>query len=231
MRKLVLFDIDGTLLTSSGAGRRAIIAALSAEMPASGGWEGVRFDGKTDPQILVELLAAAGDEVPPGPERLRELGRRYVTLLQSELALPSHRTIVLPGVPEILDQVEAHQHTVMGLLTGNFVEGAVLKLQSAGIEPTRFKVGAYGSDSAHRSALPPIAVERAQSIFGRVLSGSEVVIVGDTPSDVRCGESIGARAIAVATGSYSVGELKAAGAAAVFPDLSDTAAVLEAILE
>ncbi|MEO8199181.1 MAG: HAD family hydrolase [Gemmatimonadota bacterium] len=228
--KLVLFDIDGTLLTSSGAGRRAIIAALAAEMPVVQEWEQVRFDGKTDPQILMELLAAAGHHEPPSPVRLSELSQRYVSMLRSELAQPAHRTTVLPGVREILDEVESHDRTIMGLLTGNFVEGARLKLYSAGIDPDRFKVGAYGSDSAHRSALPPIAAQRAQEFFGRVPTGQEVVIVGDTPSDVRCGECIGARAIAVATGSYSVEELAAAGASAVFPDLSDTTAVLEAIL-
>lgn len=230
MKKLVLFDIDGTLLTSSGAGRRAIIAALAAEMPTVDGWEQVRFDGKTDPQILIELLAAAGHLDPPSPERLTTLGRRYVALLQTELARPTHRTTLLPGVLQVLDQVEAHDRTILGLLTGNFAEGAVLKLRSAGIQPDRFKVGAYGSDSAHRAALPPIAARRAEPYFGRVPTGPEVVIVGDTPSDVRCGESIGARSIGVATGSYSVNELRAAGASAVFPDLTETDAVLEAIL-
>jgi phosphoglycolate phosphatase-like HAD superfamily hydrolase len=230
MKKLVLFDIDGTILTSAGAGRRAIIAALATELDHSHAWEQVRFDGKTDPQILRELFAAAGHSEPPTPERIDALGERYVALLESELALAHHRTTVLPGVPQLLDAVESEPHVVMGLLTGNFVRGAALKLRSAGIEPNRFKVGAYGSDSAHRAELPPIAAERARPFFGRVPTGDEIVIVGDTPSDVTCGAGIGARAIGVATGSYSLDQLREAGAAAVFPTLAATRDVLEAIL-
>ncbi|MEO8294793.1 MAG: HAD family hydrolase [Gemmatimonadota bacterium] len=231
MKKLVLFDIDGTILLSAGAGRRAIIAALATELDHSEAWEQVRFDGKTDPQILLELFAAAGHADPPTAERLESLGRRYVSLLQAELALPHHRTTVLPGIPELLSALEAEPYVVVGLLTGNFVEGAALKLRSAGILPERFKVGAYGSDAAQRSALPPIAAARAHQFFGRVPHGSEVVIVGDTPSDVTCGLGINARAIGVATGSYTMDDLRAAGAAAVFPDLAGTQDVLAAILE
>lgn len=229
MTRLVLFDIDGTILLSSGAGRRAILAALTSVYGAADGWGAIRFDGKTDPQILMELLAAAGHDSALPPERMAELGRAYVALLERELALPGHRSTVLPGVPELLNQVEATRGAVLGLLTGNFVEGAALKLRSAGIDPTRFRVGAYGSDSAVRAQLPPVAAERSEAHFGRVPTGHEVVIVGDTPADVTCGRSIGARAIGVATGSYSVGELKAAGAAAAFETLADTEAVMAAI--
>ena len=229
MKTLVLFDIDGTLLTSAGAGRRAIISALTLEMNRVEAWDQIRFDGKTDPQILVELLVAAGHTGEPEPARLEQLGRRYVTLLREELARDTHRTTVLPGVPHLLDRVEADGRAVLGLLTGNFMEGAALKLHSAGIEPSRFRVGAYGSDSARRADLPPIAAERAVSLFGRVPTGHEVVIVGDTPSDVTCGQCIGARAIGVATGGYSVDQLREAGATAVFENLSDTDAVLRAL--
>jgi phosphoglycolate phosphatase len=229
MRKLVLFDIDGTILLSSGAGRRAIIAALSDDIGDHSAWERVRFDGKTDPQILLELFAAAGHAAVPGEDRLRALGQRYVGLLRAELARPGHRTTLMPGILPLLDRVGGEPTALLGLLTGNFAEGAELKLRSGGIDPSRFRIGAYGSDSAHRAELPPIAARRAQPHFGRVPSGHEVVIVGDTPSDVTCGRSIGARAIGVATGAYSPAELEAAGAYAVFHDLRDTEAVLHAI--
>ena len=229
MKKLVLFDIDGTILLSSGAGRRAIIAALSEEIGTHDSWPQVRFDGKTDPQILVELLEAAGHGGDPAEERVRALGRKYVTLLRAELSRPGHRTTLMPGILALLDQVEQVAFAVPGLLTGNFAEGAALKLESGGIDPNRFKVGAYGSDSPRRAELPPIAAQRAEPIFGRVPSGHEVVIVGDTPADVTCGQCIGARAIGVATGAYSTAELKEAGAHAVFTDLSETNAVLDAI--
>lgn len=230
MRKLVLFDIDGTILLSSGAGRRAIIAALAEDVGSHESWERIRFDGKTDPQILLELLEAAGHAGRPEAERLHALGLKYVSLLREELGRPGHRTTLMPGILPLLDRVDLEPCAVPGLLTGNFAEGAALKLRSGGIDPDRFKVGAYGSDSAHRAELPPIAAQRAAPMFGRVPSGHEVVIVGDTPADVTCGRCIGARAIGVATGSYSTRELGEAGAHAVFNDLSDTDAVLDAIL-
>jgi phosphoglycolate phosphatase len=115
-------------------------------------------------------------------------------------------------------------------LTGNLAEGAKLKLRSAGLDPERFRVGAYGSDAAHRPDLPPIAARRAEPFFGRVPSGNEVVIIGDTPADIACGECIGARAVAVATGGYSVPDLAACGPHVVFEDLSDTDRVVDAIL-
>ena len=230
MKKLILFDIDGTILLSSGAGRRAIIAALSEDIGTHESWDRIRFDGKTDPQILVELLEAAGHAGDPDEERVRQLGRKYVGLLREELARPGHKTTLMPGILPLLDRVDQADLVISGLLTGNFAEGAALKLESGGIDPRRFRVGAYGSDSPYRAELPPIAARRAEAMFGRVPTGHEVVIVGDTPADVTCGQCIGARAIGVATGSYSTTELKAAGAYAVFEDLSETDAVLDAIL-
>ena len=134
------------------------------------------------------------------------------------------------GVSMLLDRLEAEADVVLGLLTGNIAPGAGLKLRSGGLDPARFRVGAYGSDSPHRPDLPAIAAERAAPIFGRVPAGETVIIVGDTPADVTCGRAIGARAVAVATGSYAMAELREAGARAAFEDLSDTDAVLEAIL-
>jgi phosphoglycolate phosphatase-like HAD superfamily hydrolase len=153
-----------------------------------------------------------------------------VNLLAHELAQPSARTTLMPGVHDLLDRLEAETDVVLGLLTGNVEEGAALKLRSAGLDPTRFRVGAYGSDAADRPDLPPIAAHRARSHFGRIPSGAEVVIIGDTPADISCGQCIGARAVGVATGAYSVTDLEACGAHAVFQDLSDTGLVLEAIL-
>jgi phosphoglycolate phosphatase-like HAD superfamily hydrolase len=136
---------------------------------------------------------------------------------------------VLPGILPLLDRLEQHGSALLGLLTGNISEGAELKLQAARIDPARFPVGAFGSDSAHRPDLPAIAAARAAGSFGRAPRGAEVIIIGDTPADVTCGRDIGARPIGVATGSYSVQKLLAAGAYAAFPDLSITEAVLEAI--
>jgi len=230
-RKLVLFDIDGTILLTAGAGRRAIMEALASEVENVAAFEGIRMDGKTDPQIVAEMLAAAGQPEPRESPRIQSLCARYVGLLARELERPTTRTTVMPGVRPLLDRLEAEPGVVLGLLTGNLAEGAALKLRSGGIAPERFRVGAYGSDAAHRPDLPQIAARRAAALFGRVPSGAEVVIIGDTPADVACGAGIEARALGVATGSYSVAELEACGAHAVFQDLRGTDAVLQAILE
>lgn len=229
--RLVLFDIDGTLLLSRGAGRRAVLRAMEGMLPPPEAIRGVRFDGKTDPQIVSELLLAAGDPGHADDTHIAAVLQRYVAHLRDELASPDHVTDVMPGVPPLLDRVHAEAATVLGLLTGNVAPGAELKLRSAAMDPSRFVVGAFGSDHRDRSALPAIAAARAEALFGRRPSGAEVVIVGDTPADVTCGRGIGARAIGVATGSYSTGDLAGAGAFAVFEDLSDLEAVWEAILE
>lgn len=228
--KLVLFDIDGTLLLTAGAGRRAILAAVGEEVGPSVAFGEVRFDGKTDPQIVAELLEAAGHSGPHPTRRLDDLCRRYVGLLERELQQPSTTTTLMPGIAVLLDRLEAEAGVVLGLLTGNLAEGAALKLRSAGLDPARFRVGAYGSDHADRPQLPPIAAQRAERYFGRQPSGAEVVIIGDTPADIACGVCIGARAVGVATGAYSVSALRSCGAYAVFQDLADTERVLEAIL-
>jgi phosphoglycolate phosphatase-like HAD superfamily hydrolase len=227
---LVLFDIDGTLLLTAGAGRRALTAALAVELDITDAFEQVRFDGKTDPQIIAELLEVAGDIRGRDPVFVRTVCRRYVALLAEELRHPRSTATVMPGVLPLLDALEQEGGVVLGLLTGNIAEGAALKLSAAGIMVERFRVGAYGSDSAFRPDLPPIAARRAVHHFGREPKGREVVIIGDTPADVTCGRAISARAIGVATGSYSLQSLAEAGAHAAFPDLSDTGRVLEAIL-
>jgi phosphoglycolate phosphatase-like HAD superfamily hydrolase len=230
LRKLVLFDIDGTILLTAGAGRRAIVAALSAEVGRSEAFDRIRFDGKTDPQIVAEMLEAVGADEPREAERVARLCRAYVTHLETELERPTTRTTLMPGVAALLDRLEARDDVVLGLLTGNVERGAALKLRSGGIDPSRFRVGAYGSDAAHRPHLPEIAAQRAEPYFGRVPTGNEVVIIGDTPADIHCGQGIAARAVAVATGAYSVSDLAACGPHAVFTDLSATDRVVDAIL-
>lgn len=231
VHKLVLFDIDGTILLSAGAGRRAITAALAQEIGDASVFQQVRFDGKTDPQIVKELLEAAGHSLPHSEERVQAVCTRYIALLEEELTAATRSMRLMPGFPTILDRLEATEGVVLGLLTGNLARGAALKLRAAGLDPERFRVGAFGSDSGHRPDLPAIAAERAAPLFGRVPAGEEVVIIGDTPADIACGSGIGARAVAVATGSYGVAELAACGAHAVFPDLADVDAAIAAIID
>ncbi|MEP6590626.1 MAG: HAD family hydrolase [Gemmatimonadota bacterium] len=230
MRRLILFDIDGTLLQSASAGRRAIEAAFAEEYEDTGFFDAVRFDGKTDPQIVRELYVAAGHPDRATVDRTDTLLGRYLAHLERELGERGHLVRTLPGIMELLAALEARDDVLVGLLTGNVVAGARLKLGAAGIGFERFALGAYGSDSGHRPDLPAIAAARAEPFLGRIPTGHEVVILGDTPADVTCGAAIGARAVAVATGSYQVAELDAAGAYRSFDTFADTAAVLEALL-
>src|SRR5450759_4382660 len=133
------------------------------------------------------------------------------------------------GIHALLDALEARADVLLGLLTGNIAGGAALKLGAASIAPHRFRVGAYGSDHEHRSELPAIALARASELLGYGVAGRSVIIVGDTPADVQCGRGIGARAVAVATGHFTVADLAAHDPYAVFEDLSDIDAVLGAI--
>ena len=227
--RVVLFDIDGTILWTDGAGRRAVQRALEdvfgAAMP-----DGHEFDGKTDPQIVRELMQLAGAAHGDIDDRLPHALDRYVELLHTELGTLDDREHVLPGIRPLLDVLEARDDVLLGLLTGNVRAGAVAKLTAVGIDVDRFKVGAYGSDHANRPELPAIARTRAEALLGHQIPGSDVVVIGDTPADMGCGRAIGARAIGVATGRYSVQDLEACGAAAVFDDLSDTEAVVRAIM-
>ena len=229
MKKLVLFDIDGTLLWSDGAGRAAIRQALIDEMGTAGPIDDLAFAGKTDPQIVRELLAAADHPNADSNSHAERVCRRYAEVLEHELQAPQRSMRVYDGVPELLAQLGNRPDAVIGLLTGNIEVGAVLKLRAAGIDPEQFQIGAYGSDAVNRSDLPLIAAERAAPLFGHVPHGEEVVILGDTPSDVTCGRGIGARPIAVATGPFSTQELQSFEPHAVFPDFSDTTAVIAAI--
>lgn len=227
--RLVLFDIDGTLLWSDGAGRRAITRALR-EIFGETGPPDHRFDGKTDPQIVREMMRIAGRNDADIDQRMPPVFSRYVSCLEEELRDPTHHAKPLPGVIELLDALSQRPDVALGLLTGNLVEGARVKLRAVGIDPDIFKVGAFGSDHEHRPELPEIARRRAREVLGVDIPGHRVIVIGDTPADVQCGRGIGARAIGVATGRYETSELMAHGAAAVFANLADTAAVIDAIL-
>lgn len=230
MRKLILFDIDGTLLSTQGAAKRAFHRALMEVYGEAGPIATHDFSGKTDPQIARELLSAAGLGAESIDEQLPELWDIYLRELAIEFEAPAHETRVLPGVPALLDALTAQSAVVLALLTGNIAHGAALKLASAGIDPDTFRCGAYGSDCERRDGLPTVAVQRAHERTGRAFRGKDVIVIGDTPHDVTCGRSLGVTAVAVATGGHDGEALRAAGADVVFSDLADTAAVLDVLL-
>ena len=229
MQRLVLLDIDGTILSSNGAAARPFRRALETVFGTSGPLRGYSFAGKTDPQIARDLLRLARIEDATVAEGLERVWPLYVEGLRQELA--AAKVSVFPGVERLVERLDAEATAVLGLLTGNVVEGAKLKLTAAGLDFNVFQVGAFGSDHGDRTELPAIAISRAEERFGHRFEGKSVVIVGDTPLDVACGAHLGVRTVAVATGSYSRDELAACGPDHLFDDLSDTEAVWSAIFD
>lgn len=227
--RLVLFDIDGTILRSGGVGRIAMERALSDVFGTTGTSE-YHYDGKTDRQIVRDQMRLEGLSDEKIDDRMDELLGNYLSGLRSELASGDREVHVFEGVRELIDELDREPTITLGLLTGNIEEGAHAKLRAAGIEVSRFKVNAFGSDHEHRPELPGVAQRRAREVVGADIAGDRIIVIGDTPADIRCGEQIGARAIGVATGRYSVEELQAHGAYAVFETLADTPEVMKRIM-
>jgi phosphoglycolate phosphatase-like HAD superfamily hydrolase len=222
---LVLFDIDGTLISTNGKAGAAFGEALEHVFGTRGPIQNYRWAGKTDPQIARDLMTAAG--IAPGlvEVRLPSLFARYLVNLAA--TLDSRSVTVLGGVPELLDLLEKHEVTV-GLLTGNIAGGAEIKLRAAGLFE-RFRFGAYGSDSADRDRLVPVALERARRSFGRPFTTARTVVVGDAEADIRCARAGGARAVAVASGWTPADVLARLEPDALLPSLAPPAS-LAAIL-
>ncbi|MDQ6769537.1 MAG: HAD hydrolase-like protein [Gemmatimonadota bacterium] len=227
--RLVLFDIDGTLLNSEGLGRASMQRAL-AEVFGSPGNPSYRYDGKTDRQIVRDVMRLEGHSDAHIDSRMEKLVALYLEGLRAGVNGGKFNVRPLTGVVEILDQLETRKDVVLGLLTGNIELGARIKLKAAGINPDRFRVNAFGSDHEHRPELPAIAQRRASETLGLDIAGDRIVVIGDTPADIECGRSLGARAIGVASGHYSVEDLQAHNPYAALPSLANTQHVLETIL-
>ena len=227
--KLILFDIDGTLIWPDGAGRAAINRALSEVFGVAGPTDSLPMAGKTDWQIITELLATAGISQSNVDARLTEC---FEAIARHTAQTTQQRQIrICPGVSPLLEWLSIHTNTTLGLLTGNLAATAPVKLRAADIDPALFCVGAYGNDGRNRSQLPAVAIDRAQALTGHTFSGKDVVIIGDTPADITCGRHLGVTAIGVATGQYPLDSLTAAGADHVFPDLTNTDLVIQTILQ
>jgi phosphoglycolate phosphatase len=225
--KLVLFDIDGTLLTDRGASREAFSDALHAIYGYDGDLSRYDFSGRTDPQITHMVLKDAGFAEDEVEAQLPRLWERYLAGLARN-ATPE-RVRVMPGIRELVAALHEHDDVALALLTGNIERGARLKLGGASLNDY-FAFGAFGSDSADRTKLPPIAIRRASEHLGMHFEGSDVVIIGDSIYDVRCGVPYDATTIAVASGKTPADVLRAENPRHFFEDASDFHAVMNAIL-
>lgn len=224
--RLVLFDVDGTLVRG-GPAKEAFRVALVETFGTAGAIEGHEFSGKTDPQIARELLNDAGWTDTKIDALFPDLWHRY--LAEMELRLPRRPMELLPGVARLLDALNGREDVAMGLLTGNIAPGARLKLGSVGLSH-RFPVGGFGSDDEVRNRLPAVAVERARHHWDVDFAPEAVVVVGDTPRDVACGRAGGHRTVAVATGRIPRSVLDGTNPHHLFDDLTGTDSVVEALL-
>jgi len=228
--RLVLFDIDGTLIMSAGYKNEFNRAIEETVGPGNATPAGIRFAGNTDPQIAAAALRALGIEESKIYEKVDNVLRRYEALI-SESRLPGSLTDnVLPGVHELIQRLQSIDRVSIGLLTGNIKLGAKSKLEAAGLNHY-FDFGVFGDDHSDRYKMPEIAQNRAEKEFGKTFEKKQIVVIGDTIHDVNCGKSIGVRSIAVATGYEDAGVLMAENPDFYFSSLSDTDTVIEAILE
>ena len=214
--RLVLFDVDGTLLRCGPQVRPIFAGALEEVFGTAGAIAGYSFAGRTDPRIVLDLMTGAGlgaAEVRQALPRVREV---FVERLAAGLDPAGMR--VLPGVVELLGRLAAAPDVAVGLLTGNWRRGAEIKLGAVGLGGA-FPFGAFGDDGVERSELPPVAIARAAAATGRAFRAEEVLIVGDSPEDVACARAHGLGCLGVATGWTPAAELAAAGAAWVAADL------------
>lgn len=216
--KLLLFDIDMTLIDTAGAGRQAMITAFEDLFSRRNGMESAGFAGRTDTIILKDALAHHG--IKWSPEIQERFQFAYFSHLQAELDRPNPRKRVLPGIRQILETLRDHATLKIGLLTGNWREGARIKLEHFDLYHY-FEIGAFSDDSEVRSELPAFAAQRFKQKTGKAIAPHNVYIIGDTPNDVACARPFGARSVAVATGLFSVEELQASNPDFLFSDLSD----------
>jgi phosphoglycolate phosphatase-like HAD superfamily hydrolase len=226
--KLILFDIDGTLMHSGGAGTKAVESAICEVLGMSCkelGENNVSMAGKTDPQILKEILEILS--VSYDSEMLKEILGKYLSHLSVEIAGSGKR--LMPSVIETLDWLGGIGNAHLGLLTGNIKDGARIKLSSLGIWE-KFGFGAYGSDNEDRNMLLPEALGSFRSLTGQEVTFRDCIVIGDTPRDVECSKPYGAYSLAVATGPYDMDALNNTDADAVIRDLSDAREVLSPLL-
>ena len=240
IRKLVLFDIDGTLVLTGGAGIRAMNRACEELVGHGQALANIPVAGRTDRIILSDVVKAAGHSLDDG--LLEQLRDSYILHLREEIERPGRTQnfeslgarggikAVMPGIRELLDALGERDDVFLGLLTGNFEAGARIKLEHFDLWHY-FKCGAFGDDSSDRNDLVPFAMKRAQAFGAPRIASEHILVVGDTPHDIACARAVGAVPIAVATGGFTADQLRQHGAEIVFQDLSRTEEFLSLLAE
>jgi phosphoglycolate phosphatase len=224
-QRIIFFDIDGTLLSSGGAGHKAMEGALVEEFRISMPFDGVLTAGRTDFGIVTELFDRYGiDHTDRERSRFRQA---YLNHLPE--CLQSVSGLVLPGIPSLLHQLARRNDVKLALLTGNYSEGAWIKLQHFELDHY-FDFGGFGDIHEDRNSVAESAHTTAEAVLNRSIPGRQCCVVGDTPADITCARSIGASVVAVATGIYDTAELSAHEPDHLFTDFNDTDAVVSAIV-
>ena len=215
---LLLFDIDGTLIRSAGAGKKAMERSFETIYGVQEGLRDIPMMGRTDPSILDEAIRSHHlDESNHKKAQFRNL---YFKLLEDEIKIDRPGKKVCTGVHSLLQNLEQREDTILGLLTGNWRQSGLIKLHHFGIDGF-FKIGAFADDSPIRNELPPIAVGRAEKLKGKSISQDYVFVIGDTPLDIQCARPSGVKTVAVATGMHTVDQLAEEKPNFLFNDFGD----------
>jgi phosphoglycolate phosphatase-like HAD superfamily hydrolase len=227
IKRLLLFDLDWTLIYTGGAGVRALDYAFEQLFKIPNAMKTVSPDGKTDPAICREMIRVHLNRTPQEGE-IQALCRGYLDRLAVEIPIsPGYK--ILPGIPALLEALSKRDDVLLGLGTGNLEEGARIKLARADFMKY-FRFAGYGSDAEDRAQMLREGVKRGEKLAGRTFPPKDVVVIGDNIRDVQAGKTIGATTVAVASGPMPMAELQAAGPDFSFPDLSDTGKVIEVLL-
>lgn len=227
MNKLLLFDIDGTLITGHGKPKKVALDIIRKHFPDFQNGSEVAFNGMTDPLIVQSILAANDYQIEMDDPIITKILDDFISELKKYVN-PQNPPTILPGISELLEILSKCENIFSGLVTGNVIQGAEIKLAAVGLFHY-FKIGAYGSDHWNRNKLPPIAVKRAEHLFGINFDPENIWIIGDSPKDVECAKANNLKCIAVETGKVPAKFLSNAGADIVLANLSDSDYVLDYI--